>query len=67
MTYSSVVFGGRWVRVNTNHEFTVSLKTEGDLGMCVDNSINVWEGWGGVTGVCVGSKKEKSPGWLFTW
>ena len=39
-TYNSFVFGGCWVRVNANHEVTVSLKTEGDLGMCVDNGIN---------------------------
>jgi len=64
LTNNSVVFGGRWVRVKDNHEVTVSLKTEGDLGMCVDNGINVQEGWGGVTWSLCWSKKEKSPGWF---
>ena len=41
LTYNSVVFGGRWVRVKVNHEVKVSLKTEGDLGMCVHKGINV--------------------------
>ena len=45
--YNSVVVRGRWIRVKANHVVTVSLKMEGDLEMCVDNGINVLEGWGG--------------------
>jgi len=49
---------------NTNHGGTVSLKKEGDLGMCVDNGINVWEGLGEVTLSLCGSKQGKSPYWF---
>jgi len=41
MTYNSVVCGGRGARVKANYGVTVSL-SGGDLGMCVDNGINVW-------------------------
>jgi len=52
-------FGGCWARVKANHGVTPSLKTEGDLGMCGDNGINIWEEWGEVTlSLCWSIKKE---------
>jgi len=59
---SVVFFGGRWARVKANHEVTMSLKTERDLGTCVDNDINIWEGWGQLTLSLCWSKNGKSLG-----
>jgi len=37
------------LHVKTNHGVAVSLKMEGDLGMCMDHEINIWEEWREVT------------------